>query len=135
MKSRKIVLLAMSLSLCFGARLLAENPGSVMAEGFTRGMVNMVTCPAEIPRYICVDTTESGALGVGTGLFKGIFSMPIRAFFGALDVISLGSIPAGSSQWTAYGMEPYVWDERWSEPEDKNPNSHRKPSDPLYIFW
>lgn len=126
-----------ALALCLGAAWTArcENPGAQMGVGFTRGLANLVTCPLEIPRYISLDSTQNPYLGPATGLFKGIFSTPIRGFFGAVDVISLGSIPDNQLPYKAFGMEPYVWEDHWVVPEERNPNVHPENVNNFWIFW
>jgi|GEM_PF-2296644 len=129
--------LTAAAALCLGAAwpALAENPGAQMATGFTRGVVNVVTSPLEIPRYISIDSSQNPYLGPCTGFGKGVFSFPIRAIFGCFDIASLGSIPDEQLPYTAFGMEPYVWEDTWSAPEERSPRLHKENEDNLWIFW
>ncbi len=53
---------------------------------FGRGLVNVLSSPAEIPCTIRDDVNEKGAVGVGTGLFKGIAFFARRVLVGVTEV-------------------------------------------------
>jgi len=53
-----------------------------------RGVTNIVTSPAEIPKQMVLTGRDLGALGVPVGFFKGIGMTVMRAGLGAWETVS-----------------------------------------------
>lgn len=60
---------------------------------FGRGLLNVVTSPAEFPCQIADDVKDSGGTGVVTGLGKGVVFMLQRILVGATEIMTF-IIPA-----------------------------------------
>ena len=105
--------------LVFFSGFLRADVGQTIATGLGRGLVNLVTCPAEIAHYVVYDTADINVPGVLTGLAKGTVYTIGRAFGGLSDVLSLGFIPDDRSLYKQMDLEYYVWDEKWLPPDEK----------------
>ena len=123
----------MAAVILFACNASAENPGAAMANGMSRGLINCATCPAEIPRYIMLDTSENPYAGPFTGLFKGTISTVFRAVFGALDIASFGLIPEKETAYAKFKMAPFIWDDYWLSPEEDSPEL--PPKNRVWLFW
>ncbi|WP_432823751.1 exosortase system-associated protein, TIGR04073 family [Trichloromonas sp.] len=74
-----------------------------------RGITNMVTSPAEIPKQIVVTTRDRGAIGPVLGLFKGVGMTVMRIGFGAWETVSF-LLPNSLEGDFAPILKPeYVW--------------------------
>ncbi len=105
--------LAAAAALCAAPRAAAENrmPAETACEGmsakFWRGVVNIATCPVEIPKQIYTSTRDMGAPGPFVGLLKGIFMTAYRGVGGALET---ASFPVPMPDEYAPLLTPaYVW--------------------------
>ncbi len=96
----------------------ADNVGQTIATGVGRGLVNIVTSPAEIGHHIVYDTAKINVPGVLTGLGKGLVFMLGRTVAGFSDFITLGFIPPEYSLYKSMYMQEYVWDEQWLPPPE-----------------
>lgn len=77
---------------------------------FIRGITNIVTSPAEIPKQIVITTRDRGAIGPVLGLFKGAGMTIVRAGIGAWETI-LFMLPNNLAGDFAPILKPeYVWD-------------------------
>jgi putative exosortase-associated protein (TIGR04073 family) len=76
-----------------------------------RGLTNIVTSPAEIPKQITVTTRDRGAaIGPVLGLFKGLGMTLMRAGFGILETVTF-PLPNDIEGSFAPILKPeYVWD-------------------------
>jgi hypothetical protein len=95
-----------------------ESVGETIAQGVGRGMVNIVTSPAEFGHHITYDTAKMNVLGVLTGFGKGAVFMLGRCFAGLADVMTVGYIPDEYSLYKSMYMEEYVWEEDWLPPKE-----------------
>ena len=111
-----MLLSSVSLFLLFSTLSYADNIGQTMAMGVGRGLVNIVTSPAELGHHIVYDTAKMNVLGVFTGLGKGLVFMLGRTVAGVSDVVTLGFIPPEYSLYNGMYMQDYVWDEQWLPP-------------------
>jgi len=117
MKNSKLFIAVIFFSIIFTGFLKADT-GQTIATGVGRGIVNLVTCPAEIAHYIVYDTADINVPGILTGLAKGTVFTIGRAFGGLSDVLSLGFIPDDRSLYKQMDLEYYVWDEQWLPKEE-----------------
>lgn len=94
---RKILLFvltaAVSLTFCFMPQALAdeETAGDYfrgIGSKFGRGLVNVVTSPAEIPCRMADEMSESPAAGFFTGLGKGLGFMLRRLLVGVDEILT-----------------------------------------------
>ncbi len=75
-----------------------------------RGITNMVTSPAEIPKQIVITTRDRGAIGPILGLFKGAGMTIMRAGIGAWET-ALFILPNSLSGDFSPILKPeFVWD-------------------------
>ena len=58
-----------------------------MSFKLVRGITNVVTCPAELPKQIYRTTRDLGAPGVVVGLVKGVSMVVYRAATGAVETV------------------------------------------------
>ena len=115
----KLVALVIALALgCFSAGSLcgAESVGETIATGLGRGLVNIVTSPAELGHHIVYDTADINVPGVLTGTGKGLVFMLGRCVAGLGDVLTLGYIPPQYNLYKSFYMQEYVWEEQWLPP-------------------
>jgi len=86
---KKILSVSLILVLTFGfitPLFAAENPG----EKLSRGAANVISCPLEIPKQIDIEwkASDNAAIGIVTGLFKGLAFGVGRLCSGLYDVIT-----------------------------------------------
>jgi len=90
---RALVILFSLLLLCQAAPGFAEEsekPENIvgkMSYKFTRGVTNLATAPAEIPKQCILSARDDGAVGFVIGPLKGIGMTVYRAFIGSIESI------------------------------------------------
>lgn len=84
-----------------------------MSVKFCRGIVNMVTCPVELPKQIYTSTRDRGLTGPFVGLLKGTGMTVYRVVCGALET-ALFIVPAPGF-YEPIPRPAYVW-EGWARP-------------------
>ena len=78
-----------------------------MSIKFWRGVVNVATCPVEIPKQIDTTTRDLGAPGPLVGLLKGVLMTVYRGVGGAIEI---GSFPVPAPGNYEPLLKPaYVW--------------------------
>ncbi|OHB33797.1 MAG: hypothetical protein A2X84_06010 [Desulfuromonadaceae bacterium GWC2_58_13] len=75
-----------------------------------RGLTNIVTSPAEIPKQIIVTARDRGAIGPVVGFFKGIGMTIMRAGIGAWETISFFVPNSLDGDYAPILKPEYVWD-------------------------
>ena len=113
--SSALILTALALAWPAAAAQPAVEPETVlqgMSVKLLRGITNMVTCPAELPKQIHKTTLDMGAPGVLVGLFKGIGMTVYRGATGALETV-LFLVPEPGF-YASLTTPAYVW-QGWSE--------------------
>lgn len=87
---RTIGILLLSFVFGFGTPLAQVQSGVDygvdVSRKFGRGLVNLLSSPAEIPCTMRDDYSERGGTGLATGFFKGIFFFMRRALVGATEI-------------------------------------------------
>lgn len=86
-----LTVLSILFSMILGVSAFAgEETAGDMAGGmgskFGRGLLNVVSSPAEIPCTMRDDIKKDGAVGTATGLGKGVLFFVRRAFIGVCEV-------------------------------------------------
>jgi putative exosortase-associated protein (TIGR04073 family) len=110
--------LAMTVLMLVGVSARAEySPApetilNLMSIKFWRGLTNVVTSPAELPKQIYKDTRDMGAVGVPVGLLQGVGMTAYRAAFGALET-AFFFVPA-PGEYDPMVEPPFVWQE-WAK--------------------
>ena len=80
-----------------------------------RGLVGIVTSPAEIPRCMVYRNSEVPVFGLVDGFVTGCGMTVLRAFAGVTDVVFLG-FDSGLLYNSIF--RDFVWDENWLPPEE-----------------
>jgi putative exosortase-associated protein (TIGR04073 family) len=75
-----------------------------------RGLTNIVTSPAEIPKQIIITTRDCGAIGPVLGLFKGIGMTIMRAGFGVWETVTFPAPNSLEGDFAPILKPEYVWD-------------------------
>jgi len=75
-----------------------------------RGLTNIVTSPAEIPKQIIITTRDRGAIGPVLGLFKGIGMTIMRTGFGAWETVTFPAPNSLEGDFAPILKPEYVWD-------------------------
>lgn len=88
------------------------------AAKLVRGVTNVVTCPAEIPKQIIRHSRTDGVTGGVVGFFAGIEMTVYRAVTGALEAV-LFPVP-DPGFYDSLTDPPFVWDE-WNTPAPPSP--------------
>jgi putative exosortase-associated protein (TIGR04073 family) len=88
------------------------------AAKLVRGITNVVTCPAELPKQIIRHSRTDGFTGGVIGLFAGIEMTVYRAVTGALEVV-LFPVP-DPGFYEPLTTPHFVWDE-WDTPAPPAP--------------
>jgi putative exosortase-associated protein (TIGR04073 family) len=78
-----------------------------MATKFTRGITNIATCPAEIPKQTITSIRDQGALGAVIGPLKGVGMTVYRALMGIMET-ALFMVPQ-PGYYDSMGDPDYVW--------------------------
>jgi hypothetical protein len=92
-------------------------PAASGATGFNppyalmRGGVNLGTCWMELPRNLVLENVKHPAMGVGSGLLKGLFYTTSRAVLSVGDVMFLGF--TGTSAYDENQFPEFVTDAQW----------------------
>ena len=90
-------------------------PGNIL-----RGVLNIVTCPAEIVRNLYFEQSMSRGGGwIFTGTVYGFGYMIGRCFIGAVDICTLGL--TGDNLYSSELFPEYVWDAAWTTAHEKPP--------------
>jgi putative exosortase-associated protein (TIGR04073 family) len=97
---------------CRAKDSLAEDTVGRMSTKLLRGLVNVVTAPAEWPKQMYRCTRDEGAVGVPIGFFKGLGMLVYRAGFGAVEAVTF-LVPAPGC-YDPLTDPAYVW-QGWSE--------------------
>ena len=119
MKTKKTLLVFSIILFVTTSNLFANSAGDTIASGLGRGMVNIVTAPAELPHHLIYDIDSKGAVGVLTGFGKGLVFTFSRIMAGLGDVLTLGFVQENQDLYGSLQMKPYVWEEVWNAPEYK----------------
>ena len=82
------------------------------AEGFGRGLVNIMTCWLELPREVVYQSTSLPP-GIGTlaGLGMGTVMTVYRCGIGVLDVVTFGMTDSFFYEYPEFPN--FVWEARW----------------------
>ena len=75
-----------------------------------RGLTNVVTSPAEIPKQIVVTTQDRGALGTVLGLFKGVGMTAMRIATGVWESVSFFAPNDLDGNFAPILKPEFVWD-------------------------
>ena len=84
-----------------------------MSAKFLRGITNLATCPAELPKQVYKTTRDMGVPGAFVGLFKGLGMLIYRATTGALET-ALFPVPEPGF-YGSLTTPMFVW-RGWNEP-------------------
>jgi putative exosortase-associated protein (TIGR04073 family) len=84
-----------------------------MATKLVRGLTNVVTSPAELPKQVYQTTRDLGVPGPLVGLFKGVGMVVYRAATGALET-ALFLVPEPGF-YESLTRPTFVWYD-WTEP-------------------
>lgn len=96
-----------------------ENYFEKMSIKFWRGVVNVATCPVEIPKQIHTTTRDLGVPGPFVGLLKGVLMTVYRGVGGAVET---GSFPVPAPKNYEPLLKPaYVWQGWASKPTEPTP--------------
>ncbi len=91
-----------------------ENYFEKMSIKFWRGVVNVATCPVEIPKQIHTTTRDLGVPGPFVGLLKGVLMTVYRGVGGVVETVSF-PVPAPKNYepllkpayvWQGWGCKP-----------------------------
>lgn len=91
-KINNVLLTTLIVLTCVVPSVSASGEGTAgdylygMGAQLGRGLVNVVTSPAEIPCTMTQDTKEQGASGLATGFGKGTFFMLRRILIGVSEI-------------------------------------------------
>jgi len=77
---------------------------------FARGIVNLATCPLEIPRCMIYDNAKIPVIGLVGGAIEGTFMTLFRAFSGTADIVSLGFSEEG---FHSNRFPDFIWNSKW----------------------
>ncbi len=122
MKTQASKLAVVLLAALLTCSALADT-GQTIATGVGRGIVNMVTCPAELAHHVVYDTAKMNVPGILTGIGKGTVFMLGRCVAGLSDFLTLGFMPEDNNVYSGLNIEPYIWDEQWLPPEEDQPKT------------
>ena len=90
MRLKKLGVWAILFILSMGSTTAYAGSGADYAVGisekFGRGLVNVLSCPLELPCTIRDEVAERGGAGVATGFFKGLLFVVRRALVGSTEV-------------------------------------------------
>ncbi len=86
----------------------------LMSVKFWRGIVNVATCPLELPKQVYVETRDLGVPGPVVGVLKGVWMTGYRAVCGVLET-GLFFIPQ-PGDYEPLANPAFVWQTR---PEPK----------------
>ncbi len=81
-----------------------------MSYKLVRGVTNIVTSPAELPKQIIITTESRGALGALLGLFKGVGMTAMRAGTGVLETVTFFVPNSTGGDFKPILKPEYVWD-------------------------
>ena len=96
-----------------------ENYFEKMSVKFWRGVVNVATCPVEIPKQIHTTTRDLGVPGPFVGLLKGVLMTVYRGVGGAVET---GSFPVPAPKNYEPLLTPaYVWQGWGCKPAEPTP--------------
>lgn len=98
----------------------AEDVVQGMSVKFLRGLVNVVTCPAELPKQEYRTTRDMGFPGAFVGFFKGTGMIVYRAATGALEV-ALFLVPEPGF-YESMTTPAFVW-QGWTDATPRVPRS------------
>ena len=113
MKTTKVLIIFSAVLIFFSSNLFAASAGETISSGIGRGIVNMITSPAELPHHFIYDVEDQGAVGLLTGFGKGIFFTVDRLFAGLGDFVTLGFAEENSDLYENMMLKPFIWDEDW----------------------
>jgi len=77
-----------------------------------RGVLNVATCWAEIPREIVLQNSKYPLFGIVSGALRGTFFTSMRAVLSVLDIGFLGF--TGPSGYDPDIFPEYVWNSQWN---------------------
>lgn len=114
------LLVAAAATLCLTAPMswaVGDPTPSEICSGastkLVRGITNIVTCPAEIPKQIIRHARTDGTMGGVIGFFAGIEMTVYRAVTGAVETV-LFPVP-DPGFYDPLTDPPFVWD-GWNAP-------------------
>ncbi len=89
-----------------------EPEGYLEKSGYklVRGVTNIVTSPAEIPKQIVITTQNRGAIGTVLGLFKGVGMTILRVSAGAWETVTFLLPNSLDGDFSPMFKPEYVWD-------------------------
>lgn len=76
----------------------------------SRGIVNIATCPLEIPRCMIYDNTVIPVIGLVGGVIEGAGMTVYRALSGTADIVALGFSGKG---FHSERFPDFVWSSKW----------------------
>jgi len=88
-----------------------------MSVKLVRGLINVVTCPVEIPKQCYKITRDRGAIGYVAGPLAGIGMTLYRAGFGAVEAVTFLIPPPGF--YDPLCTPAYAWQDWGPVVEDK----------------
>lgn len=107
------------MPLTAAAEQLPETIAEKMSVKLARGVTNVVTSPAEIPKQIVLTGHEMGTVGyVAIGPLKGIGMTLYRGFIGMVETIFFAVPQPGYYDSTI--EPPYVW-QGWEPKRETSP--------------
>ena len=127
------VLVPLALLLVFASPVLAQEvqkPDAIiekMAFKFTRGIANMVTSVAELPKQSYLTVRDRGAVGYLIGPLKGIGMTGYRALMGAVETVFF--LVPQPGYYDPMIDPDYVWN-GW---EEKRSKSLRETEEPMQM--
>lgn len=102
-----------------------ESIAEKMSFKMVRGVTNLITSPAELPKQIILTGQTYGPQGYLVGTIKGVIMTCYRAFMGATETVFF-AVPQPGYYDPMIDPE-FVW-QGWSSPQSSTPISQTPPA-------